>query len=202
MRGIHIDNIEDGFDAVLNLVRQQGETVEARNYRTREITNLTVHMHDPSRNIVWEEDSEEYNILMSEIETVKNGIEPQIQLDELDDKLDLDDGTFYEDVIRERISHDWPEWLRLLDEDPGTRKACSLFGSEPDPPCTSRLQFMIRDDHLHCYSYNRSQDMSFAFPMDVGLFQHIQKELARTLRVELGHHEHTMTSAHLYEDDW
>lgn len=194
-------SISAGFDRVIANVKNSGSRIESRGYSTRELTNFKVRFADPYDRFIWHESEPEYQLLQSEIETVKAGEEPDVQFPELDDKLDLDDGTFYESIIRERISQDWDEWVRLLSEDKQTRKACSLFGSEPDPPCTSRLQWMIRDGRLNCYSYNRSQEMTFAFPMDVGLFETYQVQLAEELGVDVGYHEHIMTSAHIYESD-
>lgn len=191
-----VNNIEDDFEQIRSFVKDQGDDVQVRGYDTVEYTDLTVTVVNPTKHMLWKD--ERRNLLESEIRTVRHGREPEISLPELDDKLDLDDGTFYEDIIRERISNDWDEWVRLLREDKHTRKACSLFGSEPDPPCTSRIQWLIRDDKLDLYSYNRSQDMDFAFPMDIGLFEEYQCHLAQELSVGVGIHRHTMTSAHIY----
>lgn len=214
----YCQNAVESYDRVLRGILTQGDTVTSRGLETIEQQNLTVVATNPDDYFIWDQDDQRREYLWSEIDTVRNGEEPEFQAaNELDTRLDLDDGTFYEDVIRERISTDWDEWVRLLEEDSGTRKAVSLFGSGPDAPCTSRVQWMIRpqnhqiengtlsvieDDEprLHCYTYNRSQDMMFAYPMDVGLFGHYHHELAEELGVEVGTHQHTMTSAHIYEE--
>jgi len=196
---IHVENIPEYYDKILSYVRGSGDTVTARDHQTIEVTNLTVISADPTTNRIWDKDDSRRSALESEIRTVKQGVQPEfIANQKLDEKLDLDDGVFYEDIIRKRISEDWHEWKRLLDDDTHTRKAVSLFGSNPDSPCTSRVQWMIRDGELHCFTYNRSQDMEFAFPMDVGLFEEYQCQLADELDVPVGRHEHVMTSAHIY----
>lgn len=191
-----VKSVPASFDDILDYVRTHGEQVEARDYETVEIRNFAIRVSQPDDHFVW--DDERLDVLKSEIDTVRRGVEPDVTFPELDDKLDLDDGTFYESIIRERISEDWDEWVSLLTEDPQTRKACSLFGAEPDPPCTSRIQWLIRDGQLDLYTYNRSQDMEFAFPMDIGLFEEYQCQLAEELGVPLGRHHHLMTSAHIY----
>lgn len=198
-----VENVRKNYSDIIEFVLHHGEEVESRGYKTYELQNFIVTSQDPTTNRVWDDDDPRRALLESEIETVRQGTEPEISFSdtEYDDKLDLDDGTFYEDIIRTRISEDWDEWVELLSDDPETRKACSLFGTGPNPPCTSRIQWMIRDDVLNCYTYNRSQDMMFAFPMDIGLFEHYQVELAHELNVEVGTHQHIMTSAHIYEND-
>lgn len=196
-----IKSVQEGFDVVIDHVRSAGREVTVRGYDTIEIANFHLTIDDPTDHFVWDTDDPRRNVLESEIKTVRWGDKPEVEFPNLDDKLDLDDGTFYEDIIRERISIDWDEWLYLLKKDNHTRKACSLFGSEPDPPCTSRVQWMIRDGQLDCYTYNRSQDMMFAFPMDMGLFEEYQCKLAEQLGVPVGIHEHMMTSAHIYKKD-
>lgn len=205
MHKLYTSNVVESYDRVLKSVMRYGQRVETRGLETVELQNFVVNSYDPSDYIIWDQGDPRREYLWSEIDTVRNGEEPEFQAwDELDTRLDLDDGTFYEDVIRNRVSSDWDEWVELLSNDQGTRKAVSLFGSSPDAPCTSRVQWMIRpesyDDEpqLHCFTYNRSQDMMFAYPMDVGLFGHYHHELAEQLGVTVGRHEHSMTSAHIY----
>lgn len=195
-----VDNVRDSYSDIVDFVLHRGDVVEARNYTTYELVNFSVTSKDPTVNRIWDADDPRTELLKSEIRTVRQGEEPEVDFsgDDIDERLDLDDGTFYEDIIRTRISEDWEEWVELLSEDTETRKACSLFGSGPNPPCTSRLQWLIRDGELNCYTFNRSQDMMFAYPMDVGLFEHYQVQLANELGVDVGIHQHTMTSAHIY----
>lgn len=207
MHELYVSNVVESYPSVLNAVITHGQRVESRGLETLELQNLCVTAQDADDYIIWDQDDPRREYLWSEIDTVRNGDEPEFEAwDELDTRLDLDEGTFYEDVIRERISQDWDEWVELLTADHGTRKATSLFGSDPDAPCTSRVQWMIRADeygngkYLHCFTYNRSQDLMFAYPMDVGLFGHYHHELADEIGARIGRHEHTMTSAHIYRE--
>lgn len=207
MHELYVANVVDSYPAVLRSIINHGQRVEARGYETVELQNFCITAYDADEFLIWDDDDARLEYLWSEIDTVREGREPEFQAwGELDTRLDLDDGTFYEDEIRDRISQDWDEWVQLLSDDTATRKAVSLFGAGPDSPCTSRVQWMIRgneeDDgtYLHCFTYNRSQDMMFAYPMDVGLFGYYHHELADELNVDVGRHEHTMTSAHIYTD--
>jgi len=204
---LYVANVADSYPSVLRSVIQHGQRVETRGFETLELQNYCVTAHTPDEYIIWSEDDPRHDYLWSEIETVQSGEEPEFTASsELDTRLDLDDGTFYEDVIRKRISADWEKWIELLTRDHGTRKATSQFGGAPDSPCTSRVQWMIRADengngtYLHCFTYNRSQDLMFAYPMDVGVFGHYHHELAEEIDAEIGRHEHVMTSAHIYRE--
>jgi thymidylate synthase len=91
---------------------------------------------------------------------------------------------------------------------PDTRKAViQLFDREDilveykDVPCTSTLQFMVRDGFLHLVVSMRSNDVFMGFPHDVFAFTMIQEILANHLGVKLGTYKHMVGSFHLYDHD-
>jgi thymidylate synthase len=103
--------------------------------------------------------------------------------------------------------------LHLLN-DPDSRKAvmpiyrpddCSL--TTKDTPCTMYLQFLIRENKLHCSAHMRSNDVWKGFPYDVAFFTVVQERMLIALRkkytdLEMGSYVHHAGSLHCYERDW
>lgn len=95
----------------------------------------------------------------------------------------------------------------LLKERPGSRRAViQLFNAEDiaahhkEIPCTTTLQFFLRDGHLHMSVTMRSNDAYFGLPHDVFCFTMIQEMMARRLEVEMGEYLQYVGSMHVYEE--
>ena len=71
-----------------------------------------------------------------------------------------------------------------------------------DFPCTSVMQFFIRENKLHMIVYMRSNDIIRGTTYDVFNFTMIQEIIANELDVELGNYYHNTGSIHLYETDY
>lgn len=196
------DNAVDAYPYIVEQVMEMGSYVAPRGAYTVEIPGFEVEFRNPSKCMIVEGDTRDF--LESEIETIKAGEPPERTVDdELVERLDLEeDGTFFESGVREAISESWDAWVERFNEDPFTRKNAATFTSpgDTDPPCTMMMQFLYRNQQLHLYTVNRSQDMTFAFPMDMGLFGTLLQDMANEIGVAVGCHRHTMMSAHIYEE--
>ncbi len=101
----------------------------------------------------------------------------------------------------------WDIIIRLLSEDPETRRAVlSLYNSltdfsplAKDVSCICTIQFMIRNNKLDAINHMRSNDAIWGLPYDMFLVTMFQELLAETLSVELGNYYHFANSMHLYE---
>ncbi|RSY89559.1 thymidylate synthase [Sphingomonas koreensis] len=94
----------------------------------------------------------------------------------------------------------------LLTKKPGSRRAViQLFNAEDiatdhkEIPCTTTLQFHLRDGLLHLSVTMRSNDAFWGLPHDAFCFTMIQEMMARRLGVELGEYYHYVGSMHVYE---
>jgi thymidylate synthase len=111
-----------------------------------------------------------------------------------------------------RIVRQLPRVIRLLKEDPGTRRAVIHILEEGDKviwdvetkleyPCTHAYQFMIRDGALNLYVLMRSNNMVLTVCYDVWntakLLQHVAKEVG----VDVGTLNFNCTSAHFFSDE-
>lgn len=95
---------------------------------------------------------------------------------------------------------------RLLSSKPGTRRAViQLFNAEDiatehkEIPCTTTLQFYLRNGLLHMSVTLRSNDAYWGLPHDVFCFTMLQEMMARRLGVELGEYYQYVGSMHVYE---
>jgi len=98
--------------------------------------------------------------------------------------------------------------ISLLDKRPTTRRAViQLFDGDDivthhsEVPCTTTLQFFIRDDQVHLVVAMRSNDAFIGLPHDVFCFTMLQEIVARALKREPGSYRHFVGSMHLYDAD-
>jgi thymidylate synthase len=96
--------------------------------------------------------------------------------------------------------------IDTLKENPRTRRAViQLFNAEDietrltEIPCTTTLQFFVRDEKLLLSVTMRSNDAYWGLPHDVFCFTMIQEMVARCLDVGLGEYYHYVGSMHVYE---
>ena len=92
--------------------------------------------------------------------------------------------------------------------DSHTRRAVSIVwtqrdshSSSKDIPCIESIQFLLRQNKLHCIVNMRSQSAAMVLPYDLFLFTFIQEYVARMLEVEVGHYYHSSGSFHYYLDE-
>lgn len=94
---------------------------------------------------------------------------------------------------------------KLLKRKPTTRRAVvQLYGAKDllindEVPCTTTLQFFIRDSRLHLMASLRSNDVYLGLPHDIFCFTMLQEMMAVRLGVELGEYRQSIGSFHLYD---
>ena len=98
--------------------------------------------------------------------------------------------------------------ITLLRHDPTSRRAVININvpnynviETKDEPCTVSIQFLLRNDKVHCTVYMRSNDIWFGFPYDVVFFSELQRIVAMNLDAELGTYTHIAGSLHMYDRD-
>jgi thymidylate synthase len=96
--------------------------------------------------------------------------------------------------------------IDLLRRNPNTRRAVvQIFSaediSEPkiEIPCTTTLQFILRDNRLNMLTTMRSNDAYMGLPHDVFCFTMLQEIVARSVDADLGSYYHFVGSMHLYD---
>ena len=98
--------------------------------------------------------------------------------------------------------------VELLRKDKNSRRAVININvpnpnviETKDEMCTIALQFLIRNNKLHCTAMMRSNDIWFGLPYDIIFFTICQKYIADCLDLEYGTYTHFATSLHLYLHD-
>ena len=81
----------------------------------------------------------------------------------------------------------------LLDADDLTR-------AKGHVPCTSSLQFLLRDGRVDMVVSMRSNDAYLGLPHDVFAFTMLQEIVARSVGAEVGTYVHFVASLHLYDE--
>ena len=100
--------------------------------------------------------------------------------------------------------------FKMLKQDPNTRQCIvTMWDSEDlidaykktykDIPCTLSMQFLLRENKLHCIVNMRSNDIWLGLPYDIFCFSTIQRIMADALEVEYGTYTHNVGSLHIYE---
>lgn len=96
---------------------------------------------------------------------------------------------------------------RLLRARSTSRRAViQLFNAEDiaseykEIPCTTTLQFHLREKKLHLSVTLRSNDAYWGLPHDVFCFTMLQEMMARRLGVELGEYYQYVGSMHVYDE--
>lgn len=124
-----------------------------------------------------------------------------------------DDGvtcnSAYGHIIFERYGFDQlRKVIDLLHKDPTSRRAVININvpnanviKTKDEPCTVSIQFLLRNNKVHCTVYMRSNDIWFGFPYDVVFFTELQRIVAENLHAELGIYTHLAGSLHMYDRD-
>lgn len=78
--------------------------------------------------------------------------------------------------------------------------ALDLAASYKEIPCTTTIQFLCREEQLHCIVTMRSNDAFKGLPHDIFCFTMLQEILAREIGIEVGTYKHFAGSLHLYDD--
>ncbi|MBS0240356.1 MAG: thymidylate synthase [Proteobacteria bacterium] len=98
--------------------------------------------------------------------------------------------------------------IELLKNRPSSRQAViQLFNAEDlsssckAVPCTTTMQFALREERLHMLVTMRSNDAFKGLPHDIFCFTMIQELIARSVGVTLGSYKHFVGSMHLYDED-
>lgn len=96
--------------------------------------------------------------------------------------------------------------IALLRDRSTTRRAViqvfnaeDIVGKHKEIPCTTTLQFFVRDARVHLIAAMRSNDAYLGLPHDVFCFTMLQEIVARTLDYEMGAYRHFVGSMHLYD---
>jgi thymidylate synthase len=127
--------------------------------------------------------------------------------DESEDGVTVD-GGYGRRLFQQRGHNQIHNIIELLRERPTSRRAViQIFNAEDiateycEIPCTTTLQFFVREELLHLIVTMRSNDAYIGLPHDVFCFTMLQEIVARSINREIGSYRHFVGSMHLYDRD-
>lgn len=206
------EDLAEDYARILHIVRDRGLEVAPRGLSTREILSFTLCLRDPTRALARGTGRKIHTgLAAAEALQLVGGFSDPGAMSRISPHLTqfTDGGVFHAPYGPRTSSQIQPaiDWFR---RDKDTRKAWVqvwdpmqdlMTGDTRDHPCTTAIQFMIRDDRLNAHVFMRANDAWRGFPYDVFQFCQLQLAVADCLRIEPGIYFHHATSFHLYEDN-
>jgi hypothetical protein len=220
---VTLDDNRRGYRKLVKMLLRDGDEVEVRGLKTRELLGLTVFFPNPRGPLLPIGVGRKVNTALAAVETLSmlGGVSrPDLVTkaaptyrDVLVNPDDLDYGAY-----GLRVETQFVEVARQLatTRDPMSRRAVMTIWRpedlthDGDRPCTLSVQFIRRSnrfdarspDELHMIVTMRSQDVWFGAAYDMFLFGQLRDTLARIVDCTPGWYAHQVGSFHLYERDY
>lgn len=132
----------------------------------------------------------------------------QYRQEMLDGILDFEvDRGNWDYTYHRRMENQLPWVIEELRRNPDSRRAVISIRDEEDmksgsPACLQSIQYLLRDDKLHCKVLFRSNDATKASFMNAFALIMLQKRIADDLGAQMGTYTHRANSYHVYERDF
>lgn len=207
-----MQNMREGYVAIVQAVAEHGERVAPRGHWTREFQCTTLIIENPydtlptgvGRQLVPGIAAVESAQLLAGESRAKltTAVGPQMG------NYVEEDGEFW-GAYGVRTRGQFDTVIRRLSKDPLSRQTVvtlwrpDLDGQDDkrDYPCTVMYSFMIRGGKLHMETVMRSNDVILGLGYDAFQHSRVQIAIASVLGAELGEYRHHAMSLHLYERD-
>ena len=110
-------------------------------------------------------------------------------------------------TYHQRMADQLPWVVDELRRNPDSRRAIMSIRDNSDmetgsPACLQSIQYLLRDNALHCKVLFRSNDATKASFMNAFALIMLQKRIAEALGVAVGTYTHRANSYHVYERDF
>jgi thymidylate synthase len=211
---LRADILDDLLKEAFELVISKGKATEASRGRTLEVIGVLLELENPRARLSRSETKGRPFSCLGELLWYLSGTDKLEFIERyipayVDDAED--DGTLHGAYGPRLYDMDGQNQIanvtNLLRENPGSRRAVIQLYSAQDIakryneiPCTTTIQYLLRDGRLDCCVTMRSNDAFKGLPHDTFCFTMIQELIARDLGVEIGVYKHFAGSFHLYED--
>jgi thymidylate synthase len=207
---IHIENVQTDYVKLLTTLRDQGVASSPRGQATREVMDVVMKL-DPHYAIVTgiNRKLSMKLISMEALQLISRTSYPERTVRAMPNMASFMDGGSFHGAYGTRIGSQLGHAIEKLKNDSDTRQAVMTIWNPQfdngmvvrDTPCTSMLQFFIRDNRLVLHVTMRSNDAWWGTPHDWGQFSQLQLAVAKILEIEAGPYYHHVVSFHLYERD-
>jgi thymidylate synthase len=211
---LHLKDLRTGYVELCQAVLAEGKLSSPRGQRTVEVIGCVLTVDDP-RAVLPKGVGRKVAPRLAALEALQliGGYSDVGQAKAVSKALEAheDMGRFH-GAYGPRVLPQLEAAVHRLTEDPESRRAVinvwdplqDLFVNQGirNYPCTTQLQFFVRDGALTLYVTMRANDAWRGLAYDAFTFAQLQLTVARCLGVEPGPYVHHATSMHLYEDDW
>jgi len=204
-------NVNDAFEGIYAGLSVYGKESAPRGMKVKEVLGAAITILNPADNIVYSDIRKmSARYLCGEYlwyKSASNKLEDIAVYSNFWDHIANPDGTVNSGYGYHLFNGEWDKLVADMKRDPDTRQGViqipiNANKGTKDVPCTSSLQFILRDGKLNMIVYMRSNDIWKGFVYDLFNFTMFQLELAKTLGVEIGWYKHMVGSLHLYEPDF
>ena len=204
-----LDTVADIFRVVGRDILE-AKSISPRGAETREIIAPQIIIESPRQRLVFNDDRK-FNVVFALIESLmlfstSNKLKYFSEFNKTMKQFS-DDGKTLHGAYGTRISGQLYSIIDKLNDDKDTRQAVlSIYGygdsmrKTKDIPCTTSMQFLIRDDKLHMIVKMRSNDILQGLQYDIVMFTMLQEAVANTLGINVGYYIHEPSSLHVYKD--
>lgn len=212
--GLYNEHVNADVDWLrcLEEVFRHGTKTSPRGQDTFEILGMqsVVSMHNP---IIYNPTRElGYRFMAAEAAWILSGRDDVASIAPYSKEISKfsDNGQTFFGAYGPKITAQMPHVISSLRSDPDSRQAVVNIWRESPPkskdiPCTLSLQFLIRQNKLHCVASMRSSDLWLGHPYDIFNFSAVSfailLELSKgqDMELELGNLHLTAGSKHLYQ---
>lgn len=210
-------NANEAWENLYLGLNKDGDEYAPRGIKVKETLGCNIYITNPNDNLV-------YNTFrgLSPIYLAKeyfwyksgdNSVEKASKLSKFWETIANKDGTVNSNYghyifVKENDGKTvWEKTVDILKRDPDSRQAIIQIPimrarGTKDTPCTSSIQFFIRDNKLFTTVYMRSTDIVLGFPIDIFQFTMWQREMAKELGIDVGWMRFISGNIHCYEKNW
>ena len=210
------DTFNELYQKLATAFFDQGKEVSPRGQHTLELSNITLILNNPNNNLITLKSRKLSNkYLRAEmnwyssgdrhIKHIKDHASMWKRIANDQGFVNSNYGAFvYHDEYEGKTQYQW--CLDSLKKDKYSRQAVINYNSpmhkyanNKDFVCTIAQQFLIRDGKLYSTTMMRSNDFVYGLAYDLPWFTHVQRDLARDLKVKVGTYTHFVVSMHTYK---
>lgn len=201
------NNITDVWRTLIGDLFIRGQKSSPRGFLTREILNVTIEVSEGLNNIiVSNERNLNYRFMIAEWLWIMGGLNDVESLAQYNSvmKTFSDDGAILNGAYGPRLSSQWDYIVKNLESSHDSRQAVStIWTPSPEPskdiPCTVSLQWLIRNEKLHCVVNMRSSDVWLGLPYDYFSFSQLTNMVSSKVGIPVGSVTMNLGSSHLYD---
>lgn len=207
---IRLNNLRDDYSVIVDEVFHCGDVVSPRGQETLELLGVQLRIENPCDVLpVGVGRGLNLGIAAYEAAALIAGVSKPSLIGRIAPSFEnfMDDGKL-QGAYGPRAASGIFRAVQTLVADPSSRQAVATIWHTRDPihrskdvPCTTNLQWLIRDGALHAFTTMRSNDVWLGLAYDAFMFCQLQVTLAGILGVGVGRYYHHARSLHLYTRD-